>query len=55
MESSDTTHQHHHTPIALSHLDAIAHTLGIPVSYLFIPPHGTPEERVILAMLEVNK
>ena len=32
----------------------VAHTLGIPVSYLFIPPNGTPEEWVILAMLEVE-
>jgi len=32
-----------------------SHTLGIPVSYLFIPPHSTPEERLILAMLEVGE
>jgi hypothetical protein len=33
------------THITLYHLDAIAHTFGIPVSYLFIPPDSTPEER----------
>jgi hypothetical protein len=41
------------TNITLNHLDAVAHTLGIPVSYLFIPPGSTPEERILLAMLMV--
>ena len=40
-----------HTPITL---DAVAHTFGIPVSYLFVPPESTPEERIILAMLLVE-
>jgi hypothetical protein len=43
-----------HANITLNHLDAVAHSLGIPVSYLFIPPDSTPEERILLAMLLVE-
>ena len=43
-----------HTRITLDHLDAVAHTFGIPVSYLFVPPESTPEERILLAMLLVT-
>ena len=44
--------QQAHGEVTLDDLDKIARALGVKVSELFRPPGQTPEERLIMALLE---